>query len=368
MFTRYLVSVSLIIFCTGCSITNRCAAVPALAVRVSEIRKLPLKQQIQCIELSKSEYIEHKEKDYVSDENPDRLAAEELTYKQIGLIPDSYDYQGCLAESYTQDLLASYDTNLKAILLPAGSKIDQSIIAHEIVHALQDQHFSLNRLQREANQSSDSALALAALVEGDALLLQESFPISRKVSDQTSDLLSVSSCAPPAGLELQFDFPYGYGLIYAKRLSAKSGSLALDQGLSSPPSCTAAIIHKNFPPSECPEWKKIGLTTTEQAWISSQIGNSPTERFTESLGEFTLGLLFTPQLGRQKSILAAKGWTGDRLVLWQGQSGHMTSLITTWDTANNAQEFIKYFSMLNYKTKPRIFVQNKRVSIIFGPK
>src|SRR5258708_13099118 len=43
-------------------------------------------------------------------------------------------------------------------------------MAHELTHALQDQHFNLRRFERWPKGDSDAELAAHALIEGDATL------------------------------------------------------------------------------------------------------------------------------------------------------------------------------------------------------
>jgi hypothetical protein len=322
-----------------------CADIPALAAEVSKFRGLAIKSAIACLELPRDKYIAWKQKGYLAAGNPDRLAAEEIAYKQIGLIPETFPYGECLAESYTSSLVASYDATLKAILLPTGGSINRSILAHELVHALQDQHFHLDKLQHKANQSSDSALSLAALIEGDALLIEQMFPSTYDTKDKSTPLISTERCTPPLGLESQFEFPYGFGLIYASRLKAKSSTTSLNTAFTDPPKCTSVILHAQAKPHSCPNWRAISLSSEEREWIDKHLGNDRRERFTESLGEYTLGLILSSQLERTKAILAAKGWTGDKLTLWQGNNGQATSLITFWEDSEEARQFTEYFSI-----------------------
>jgi len=322
-----------------------CADIPALAAEVSKLRGLAIKSAITCLELPSDKYIAWKQKSYLADKQPDRLAAEEIVYKQVGLIPEAFPYSECLAESYTSSLAASYDATQKAILLPSGGSINRSILAHELVHALQDQHFQLGKLQRKANRSSDSALSLAALTEGDALLIEQKFPSAHDTKDKNAPPISTERCNPPPGIESQFEFIYGYGLIYASRLTAKSSASSLNQALIDPPQCTSVILHSLSNPPSCPNWRAISLSSEERAWIDKHLSGDRRERFTESLGEYTLGLILSSQIERTKAILAAKGWAGDKLTLWQGSKGQATSLITFWKDSEEALQFAKYFSI-----------------------
>jgi hypothetical protein len=77
----------------------------------------------------------------------------------------------------------------------------------------------------------------------------------------------------------------------------------------------------------------------------NQLGGTPQEVFSDSLGEYTLGLILSPQIGRAKAILAAKGWAGDKMILWQGPRGHGVSLVTEWRDSKDAREFAHLFSV-----------------------
>src|SRR5262245_55705802 len=64
-----------------------------------------------------------------------------------------------------------YDTKQKALFLYDDVKgsYAKGVLIHEMVHALQDQHFGLAKLHA-ATFGSDAELAMAALIEGDATL------------------------------------------------------------------------------------------------------------------------------------------------------------------------------------------------------
>ena len=47
---------------------------------------------------------------------------------------------------------------------------EEVTFAHELVHALQQQHFDIRSLNEAAEENSDTQAALAALIEGDAYL------------------------------------------------------------------------------------------------------------------------------------------------------------------------------------------------------
>ena len=57
-----------------------------------------------------------------------------------------------------------------SLVAPNSARMHQ-VMAHELVHALQDQHFNLRRFEKWPKGDSDAELAAHALVEGEATLV-----------------------------------------------------------------------------------------------------------------------------------------------------------------------------------------------------
>src|SRR5208337_4726685 len=62
----------------------------------------------------------------------------------------------------------------------------EMILAHELTHALQDQHFGLEQNLENFKDNSDRALALKSVAEGDATLAGFGYVIGR-LDDETAD-------------------------------------------------------------------------------------------------------------------------------------------------------------------------------------
>src|SRR5262245_25028717 len=84
---------------------------------------------------------------------------------------------------------AYYDIIKKEVVLydDIKSNYSKAVLIHELVHALQDQHFDLKKLH-QASFGSDGEMARAALVEGDAQLvtiemLEKEQPFIKKMLD-----------------------------------------------------------------------------------------------------------------------------------------------------------------------------------------
>jgi len=76
-----------------------------------------------------------------------------------------------------------YEPRTRQFYLADWIDIDgqKPIMAHELTHALQDQHFNLRRFEHWPKGDSDAELATHALVEGDATLAMAMYVASDRL-------------------------------------------------------------------------------------------------------------------------------------------------------------------------------------------
>jgi uncharacterized iron-regulated protein len=180
-----------------------------------------------------------------------------------------------------------YDTKKKALFLYDDVKGNyaKGVLVHEMVHALQDQHFGLAKLHA-ASFGSDQELALAALIEGDATLTMIELLKNEQPHVEKMLLTDLSKAK-----NLQNAFLYGAGARFVNEVKKKGGWKAVNQRYQFKPTSTASILHPD---------ERIAT-----------INLGPGKR----LGEFGLiKLLHGHEATRAKSAMAAAGWRGDRLI------------------------------------------------------
>ena len=157
------------------------------------LRKLPFKHEVKR-DVTKRENMKAlilKEID--EDMTPQEFHANELALKALGLLPPGYNLREALAQVYSEEVAAFYDPKTKTMHLieepktPAKEKPgflerlfgkkggfdkdeNKTVIAHELTHALADQHYDLDALQKTVKADDDRSLALSALIEGEATL------------------------------------------------------------------------------------------------------------------------------------------------------------------------------------------------------
>jgi hypothetical protein len=83
-----------------------------------------------------------------------------------------FAYRPFLIKLLTEQVAGYYDPKAQQFYLADWIEIDgqKPVMAHELTHALQDQHFNLKRFDNWPKGDSDAELAAHALIEGDATL------------------------------------------------------------------------------------------------------------------------------------------------------------------------------------------------------
>ena len=135
-------------------------------------------------------------------------------------------------------------------VLGAGGSPPRSVIAHELTHALQDEHFHLTRgpfAPRPADH--DGELAALALIEGDATNVQSRYVSTLSPADLLGELARTLRSIPsdPGGdsvpyVQRELVYPYTAGAEFVRALRERGGQRLLDRAFRHPPRTTAAVL------------------------------------------------------------------------------------------------------------------------------
>lgn len=145
----------------------------------------------------------------------------------------------------------------------------KGVLIHEMVHALQDQHFNLAKLKAQLHQqeyASDAELALAALIEGDATLTM--IEVLEKEQPKVAAILSTPL---EKARNLHNAFLYAQGARYVRALKGKDGWKSVDAAYKFPPRSTASILHlKGIPTINLGPGKRRGAFALLQMFASNE--------------------------------------------------------------------------------------------------
>jgi len=339
--------------------TSPCGMVPAIIGQVAAIRGLKVMGPVPCFVKNKEQVaisLKSLVKEKISD---NRLMAEGGVYKAIGLIPKDFDYATGLIELYVSQLGGYYDPShryfVMADWIPAAFQVP--VAAHELTHALQDQHFDLNTFTSTKIENGDKLMARSALIEGDATAAMMDY--TRKASGQqplaseasVSNIMlqnlagggfSPSLGKVPQSLQLALFFPYTSGLRFAHELLRRGGYPAIDAAFKNPPSSTTEILHpeKYFDNS-------LKLATISEA----ELARGCVVEHRDTIGEFLISALLSAATA-DKSLVsdAAAGWANDSVLLTKCSGGQtVVRWRIAWQSEKDRDEFLKLYPINSAK-------------------
>ncbi|MFN2563799.1 MAG: hypothetical protein ABR499_02140 [Gemmatimonadaceae bacterium] len=272
------------------------------------------------------------------------LASEELVYKTLGLIPQSLDLRKFLLDLYTEQIVGFYDPAKKVLYVVEGAprEVARITVAHELIHALQDQYLNLDSLQR-ATADGDRTLAAQAVVEGQATYEQMISMVGgegniaarlpggwdqvRQMIREARNEMPVFATAPTLIQEVLI-FPYLSGAEFVRRFKEQRPGQSPLEHL---PISTEQVLQTAafFGP-------RPDLPTR----VTLPAPRSGERVYENNLGEFGIRV-FVYEHGKDQNaaLRAAAGWDGDRYVLVRTGGGHGIAWITVWDSAVDAAEF-----------------------------
>src|ERR671939_1462599 len=158
----------------------------------SELRRLPVLRQVRSGAQSRAEIEQMLIRNLNESATPEETQAAETTMKKFGLAPTDFQLRPFLVKLLTEQVAGYYDPKTQEFYLADWIDLDgqRPVMAHELTHALQDQHFNLRRFEHWPKGDSDAEIAAHALIEGDASLVMMQY-IVRSPARQLSFMRSM---------------------------------------------------------------------------------------------------------------------------------------------------------------------------------
>jgi hypothetical protein len=273
------------------------------------------------------------------------LAGMEGTYKRLGLLPDSTDLRRYMLRLLDEQVLGYFDpkADVLYVMKDAAPELLGTTVTHELVHALQDQHFPLDSLER-IRTSNDHRTAAQAVAEGQAVWEQlvvltgianpaNSMPggwdaVRQMIRENQSSMPILDNA--PTLLRETLLFPYLSGAEHIRQFKERvPGGWPFD----SLPESTEQVMHPD---------KYFGQRDHPTAVTLPPLQGGSKIIYENDLGEFETRLyVYEHTHDHEISVRAAGGWDGDRYAfvsLPGGGDGIVWA--TVWDTPIDAAEFM----------------------------
>jgi len=294
------------------------ARVAPIAAEVARLRGLSFEHPVEIRYLAAKDF--EKELGDNGDESADEratLTREEAVFRALGLIGGKVDLHAALNTSEKSSTLAFYDPSRQEIFV-RGTTLDvehRVTVAHELTHVLQDQHFDLPKLQkRAADATTGDASALQALVEGDAVRIEDDYlahlsSAEKKEYDRENAAEGVrvgkETAKVPDVVELFMSAPYELGPATIQVLLASGGNSAIDAALTGPTPSTSLFVAPGdltAPRAVDPPLSPAGAVAQGEA---------------ESFGPFETYLTLAMRLDPSAALKAADVVSGGRAVTFR---------------------------------------------------
>jgi hypothetical protein len=325
----------------------------AVLKETSEIRELSILRGVKSGAQSRSEIERVIIKNLDADTTPAEMYAAEALLKAFGLAPADFAYRSFLIKLLSEQVAGYYDPKARQFYLADWIELDvqKPVMAHELTHALQDQHFNLKRFDKWPRGDSDAELAARALIEGDATLAMTHYIIKHPLIGlafmrSSQETPSVEFEKAPRAIRESLMFPYMEGSKWATEVFERGGWTMVSRAFTKLPQSTEQIMHAekyfsyeapvkltlpNFTRALGPGWKRIDNDVS---------------------GEWGYYLVLDQYLNNvAESKRAAAGWGGDRFAIYEGprKSGMFLAQATAWDTAADAKEFFEAYTKRTVK-------------------
>jgi hypothetical protein len=282
------------------------------------------------------------------------IREETLILQTLGLLPAGTDLKRLVTELYTEQLGGFYDPDSGTYVMAdwIDPSLQEAVMAHELVHALQDQYGGLGALQDRVRHDDDAALALMALLEGGATTAMLAYMLDTPVEQVAAvpgiaAMMRAAARQPqgpaavfaraPAFLQAAMLFPYLQGTDFACRLLATRSFAQYLRLVERPPETTEQILHPEKFLAVPPEGARhVAVGETEWREWGAPVGRP------RRWGQFQLAEFLKRGLPEADAERAARGWGGDALrLLDRGpERPAMVLWLIAWDSSADADRFL----------------------------
>ena len=364
--------------------------VAAVARDLALVRGLPFTSDVPARLLDDTQVAALITQELERDFQPGDLDRMTLVYERLGLLPPGSPLGPAVNSLLADQIAALYDPRSKTLALTAGGLrqqtfglwvpqfltgrdvLGETLTAHELTHALQDQHYGLPTSTAPITDAhGDREVARRALVEGDASLASVAYVRGGPLDPATVEhFVEQVATIPeelrgrhpdvPEVLRAGLAFQYNAGSYFVARAYLQGGWVAVDAAHRDPPASTEQILHpeKYFDTRDQPV--EITLGGTER--LERQGFRRVLE---DTFGELDVRVLAGRTFDPPRAATVAAGWGGDRCrALLRGDEVAIVWL-STWDAVTDAVEFEAAIPVLVQGA--RIERRGSHVLVVVGP-
>ena len=263
----------------------------------------------------------------------------------MGAIPEGTDLSSVLDDFVDSQVIGFYDPGTDELVVSSRGRLtpfDRLTLAHELVHAIEDQNFDLGFIEALTGRCrDDAARAALAVVEGSATayslnVVQEHFSAADKLkvalkASDPGEQFAVPESVPDFVVEY-LTWPYLAGYRFVEFRRSRGGNAAVDGSITDPPVSTEQVIHP----------AKYGVDQPQAVDIpdiSVDLGDGWKDLAVADAGEDFISVYLQQGTDAAKAQAAASGWDGATIRSWAKGDSTVVVLGSIWDSQAEAEQF-----------------------------
>ena len=324
----------------GSSTTSAPAALPPAQAKVIDeirgqvatLRGLQWKIPLDVAIVPRAEFQQELKRVNDRDRHADRQTGDGETYKLLKLIPRSLNYDKALEDLYGSAVVGFYDPKTKKLLIGANGDLDPAArltIAHEMDHALTDQHFNFGERTNALDiaDKQEELQGLIGLLEGDAKQMEALWSAKFLTAKERQSLSSSGDLTAfyrsPKYLRDSLLYPYTSGQAFVARLYQQGrGWRLIDAAYADPPRSSEDVLH-------------IDRYQARRGWSPPQLppltaGTGCAGVRSGTFGEFNMIEILDQNLTLTDAATSADGWNGDAFQVVR--CGTALAMVDRWET------------------------------------
>jgi hypothetical protein len=283
------------------------AVLPGLEAFVERERGLAFKRPVKVSLLDDATFNERA----VSSDPASRKEVEDAqaALQAMGLLRPGVDLWRAVIGFVQGSAVGSYEPGTDELIVRGAQPTPyvRMTLVHELTHALEDQHFDIDRPEL----GDEASLGFEALVEGSAVRIEERYRSSLSPDERRQAAREEAATGPgtpadvPAVVEEAFAFPYTYGPGLVAAVLRAGGQPRLDAAYADPPRSSEQVVQ----PAHYLGGDRPRPVPTPRA------DRPPFDD--GEIGQLFLLLMLDSRLGHRQALEAALGWGGDHYASWK---------------------------------------------------
>jgi hypothetical protein len=295
--------------------------------RVMKARGLDAKRPVPGVLLDRDALIARVKEHVARELPPEAIRNEGLALQLFGFVPTEFDYEAAQYRLLEDQLAGYYEPSDGTMYMASdlGDQEAEATLAHELVHALQDERWNLESRSKYVAGDGDRSEAVSALAEGDATSAMFDVLIARAgqgggtktaldvpddvFADQIRDAMGQGpGASAPHVMRTSLAAPYIYGTLFVHALRRHGGWAAVDGAWDNPPATTEQILHPD-------KWLSREAPIAVPVPPFAALGADWKVADEDSEGELGTRLAFEEWMDPAAAAAASADWGGDRGVL-----------------------------------------------------